>query len=371
MMLFTLWTSSGKAITTERKSYPGRHITSRHVMPRHVTSCHVTIPRRAVLSISASGLSLRKLGITCGVNPSFTPESDQCQNSPTASQEIWHHTVWRTWLFIAYSDEKWLYYKFSLHQSYNRFLKGWENTLFELRSERVKSLRCSPNSYEQYWDQTSDEPGRSHHARRSPRKVLRHRLPGQRSWCYWFHFGPQRGRYRTESRSWIYDIRNQAESKLAYFYDTTRVASNTSSATSHLPTTYRPPDHIPTTHRSPLPTTYWPDQPHTDHYWPPLPTIIEWLRATIALVPFRMKFSSMSESTQTSQADLCDVKRCSCVFFSVKAGRKDLTNRHKSQPPPPSPSVRPNDIKRILAGFCRVPQGVHISCIQILQNCRL
>ena len=69
-------------------------------------------------------------------NP-FTPESDQCQNSPAASQEIWHHTVWRTWLFIAYSDEKWLYYKFSLHHSYNRFLKGWENTLFELRSERV------------------------------------------------------------------------------------------------------------------------------------------------------------------------------------------------------------------------------------------
>ena len=72
------------------------------------------------------------------LNP-FTPESDQCQNSPAASQEIWHHTVWRTWLFIAYSDEKWLYYKFSLHHSYNRFLKDWENTLFELRSERVKS----------------------------------------------------------------------------------------------------------------------------------------------------------------------------------------------------------------------------------------
>ena len=77
----------------------------------------------------------------CGgnVNP-FTPESDQCQNSPAASQEIWHHTVWRTWLFIAYSDERWLYYKFLLHHSYNRFLKGWENTLFELRRERVKLI---------------------------------------------------------------------------------------------------------------------------------------------------------------------------------------------------------------------------------------
>ena len=76
---------------------------------------------------------------TAKFNP-FTPERDQCQNSPAASQEIWHHTVWRTWLFIAYSDEKWLYYKFSLHHSYNRFLKGWENTLFELRSERVKRV---------------------------------------------------------------------------------------------------------------------------------------------------------------------------------------------------------------------------------------
>ena len=42
----------------------------------------------------------------CQYNP-FTPESDQCQNSPAASQEIWHHTVRRTWLFIAYSDERW------------------------------------------------------------------------------------------------------------------------------------------------------------------------------------------------------------------------------------------------------------------------
>ena len=82
---------------------------------------------------------LHKSHHSSAINP-FTPESDQCQNSPAASQEIWHHTVWRTWLFIAYSDEKWLYYKFSLHHSYNRFLKGfWENTLFELRSERVNS----------------------------------------------------------------------------------------------------------------------------------------------------------------------------------------------------------------------------------------
>ena len=38
------------------------------------------------------------------INP-FTPESDQRQISPAASQEVWHHTVWRTWLFLAYSDD--------------------------------------------------------------------------------------------------------------------------------------------------------------------------------------------------------------------------------------------------------------------------
>ena len=94
------------------------------------------------------------------VNP-FTPKSDQCQNYPAASPEIWHHTVWRTWLFIAYSDEKWLYYKFSLHHLYNRFLKGWENTLFELRSESVnpftpKSDQCqnSPAASPEIWHYT-------------------------------------------------------------------------------------------------------------------------------------------------------------------------------------------------------------------------
>ena len=42
------------------------------------------------------------------INP-FTPKSDQFQISPAALPEILHHTVWRTWLFIAYSDKRWLY----------------------------------------------------------------------------------------------------------------------------------------------------------------------------------------------------------------------------------------------------------------------
>ena len=95
-------------------------------------------PANMYLTLALENLKNMRIALISTLNP-FTPESDQCQNSPAASQEIWHHTAWRTWLFIAYSDEKWLYYKFSLHHSYNRFLKGWENTLFELRSERVNS----------------------------------------------------------------------------------------------------------------------------------------------------------------------------------------------------------------------------------------
>ena len=76
---------------------------------------------------------LFELGIQ-RVNP-FTPESDQSQISPPAPPEILHHTVRRTWLFIAYSDDKWSYYKFSLSHLCIFSLKGWENGLFELRSE--------------------------------------------------------------------------------------------------------------------------------------------------------------------------------------------------------------------------------------------
>ena len=40
--------------------------------------------------------------------PIGLPKSDQCQISLAASPEKLQHTVWRTWLFIAYSDERWL-----------------------------------------------------------------------------------------------------------------------------------------------------------------------------------------------------------------------------------------------------------------------
>ena len=44
-----------------------------------------------------------------------------------------------TLLFIAYSGETWLYYQFSLPHLYISPWKGWDNVLFELGSERVKS----------------------------------------------------------------------------------------------------------------------------------------------------------------------------------------------------------------------------------------
>ena len=75
------------------------------------------------------------------INP-FTPKSDQCQISPAPSPEISHHTVWRTWLLIAYSDGRWLHCRFSLPHSNIFSLKCWENVLFELRSERVNCNVC-------------------------------------------------------------------------------------------------------------------------------------------------------------------------------------------------------------------------------------
>ena len=47
----------------------------------------------------------RVVHVSRPLNP-FTPKSDQVQISPVASPVILHHTVWRTWLFIAYSDWK-------------------------------------------------------------------------------------------------------------------------------------------------------------------------------------------------------------------------------------------------------------------------
>ena len=44
----------------------------------------------------------------------FELGSDQFQIYPAISTGIFHHTVWRTWLFIAYAERRWLYYQFSV-----------------------------------------------------------------------------------------------------------------------------------------------------------------------------------------------------------------------------------------------------------------
>ena len=72
-------------------------------------------PRGLNESLDSPPLHIVKVG---SLHP-FTPKSDQCRISPAASPEILHHTVWRTWLFIAYSDERWLYCnQFSLPRVY-------------------------------------------------------------------------------------------------------------------------------------------------------------------------------------------------------------------------------------------------------------
>ena len=58
--------------------------------------------------------------------------ADQCQISPAASSEFSHHTVWRTWLLIAYSHMKDDYTTNSHYLTYTFLFKNWEDVLFEL-----------------------------------------------------------------------------------------------------------------------------------------------------------------------------------------------------------------------------------------------
>ena len=60
------------------------------------------------------------------LNP-FTPKSDQVRISPVASPVILHHTVWRTWLFIAYSDWKMILVPVLTTSLIQFSWKGWEN----------------------------------------------------------------------------------------------------------------------------------------------------------------------------------------------------------------------------------------------------
>ena len=72
-------------------------------------------------------------------NP-FTAKSDQFQISPAASPEILHHTEWRTWPFIAYSDEIAFILPIPTTSLMQFSLKGWENLLFEFGSKNVQRI---------------------------------------------------------------------------------------------------------------------------------------------------------------------------------------------------------------------------------------
>ena len=66
---------------------------------------------------------------------------------PAASLEILHHTVWRTWVFITYSDEKWICCQNISPLLYNFSLKGWEwfeMYFFSSGAKGKPKLRTSP-----------------------------------------------------------------------------------------------------------------------------------------------------------------------------------------------------------------------------------
>ena len=80
---------------------------------------------------------------SCGSKPveqfnPFTPKGDQFQISLHPYQKYYETQYEEHWLFITYSDERWLCYQFSLPHLYISYLKGWANVPFELGSEGVK-----------------------------------------------------------------------------------------------------------------------------------------------------------------------------------------------------------------------------------------
>ena len=75
-------------------------------------------------------------------NP-FTRKSDWFQVCLAASPEIQHHTVWRTWLFIAYSDERSVYFQFSPPHLYISFKVGWSGGTVIYKMHARFSVTCS------------------------------------------------------------------------------------------------------------------------------------------------------------------------------------------------------------------------------------
>ena len=90
------------------------------------------------LNLGGKGLTSdathRRFYVYFGLKPFHSQENFPCslaRNIISPSSEL-------TWLFIAYSDERWLYYQISLSNLYISPLGDWENLLIGLGSERVK-----------------------------------------------------------------------------------------------------------------------------------------------------------------------------------------------------------------------------------------
>ena len=100
-----------------------------------------------LLHLQPYAISEQSLPLCASLNP-FTPKSDQVQISPVASPVILHHTVWRTWLFIAYSDWKMILVPVLTTSLIHFSWKGWENVLFELGSERVNPFTPKSDQFQ-------------------------------------------------------------------------------------------------------------------------------------------------------------------------------------------------------------------------------
>ena len=81
--------------------------------PMRTTMVNTFNPSERFMKVSHRWNQLSRHMDVINGNP-FTPKSDQFQISPTALPETLPHTGWWTWLFIANSDKRLLYYQFSL-----------------------------------------------------------------------------------------------------------------------------------------------------------------------------------------------------------------------------------------------------------------
>ena len=104
--------------------------------PRFWASGYSTKWRIQVITTISSSLT----NPSCHFQPFHSQDWSTSNFFPATSPETLHHTVWRTRLFIAYSDKRWLCHQFLTTSLIHLSLKGWENVLFELGNERVERI---------------------------------------------------------------------------------------------------------------------------------------------------------------------------------------------------------------------------------------